>query len=233
MPSDRETRVVIATCFRLPGRIDAARFAPARIGGLDLAAAMALADLLPLLGCGEEAAALAFDELSLGAADDLSGRALRAIAGEERVHDALLKRLAHALPEPKSAESALRAARRFHIDLGLGGVDLQFAKIAAIDASVCTVLGRLLRRGGPASSDETVRFTLARIRRDEARHVAVSRRLSLARGVSVAARDAAVAARGALAGILRLGGDAFDALGVDPDRLVRDVARLPAGLLSA
>jgi hypothetical protein len=193
-------------------------------------AAYALATLVPLLGCGEEAAALAFDALALTATDDVEHYALQAIAAEERTHDALLTQLARALPTVDAA-AIRRRARRFHIELGQGNRTRHLARIAAVDTAVCTILSRLLRTGTPVSADPVVAALLSRIHRDESRHVAISRRLAVAADKTL--RDTGAAARSALADVLALGGDAFECLDVDPTRLFADVRRLPDGLFPA
>jgi len=193
-------------------------------------AAHALATLVPLLGCGEEAAALAFDALAQTASDDVEHYALRAIAAEEQAHDALLTRLALALPTV-DATAIRRRTRRFHIELGQGSRTRHLARIAAVDAAVCTILSRLIRVGTPVSADPVVTALLARIRRDEARHVTISRRFAVGAGAGL--RDTGAAARAALADVLTIGGDAFERLAVDPARLFADVRRLPDGLFAA
>lgn len=235
MPELQPPENVRATpaCFAVPRRIEWAASAPLGIVGLDDPSSLALATLIPLLGCGEEAAALAFDGLAETANDDVGRYALRAIAAEERVHDALLRAMAAQLPEGADAKKLQRAARRFHIDLGRGGPALHFARIAAVDAAVCTILSRLLRPGLPLARDPVTRATLTRIRSDEARHVAVSRGMAEGRASRRALDDVGAAARTALAGMLELGGDAFESLGVSPGALLRDVARLPGGMFSA
>ena len=195
-------------------------------------AACALATLIPLLGCGEEAAAMAFDGLSQ-TGDAHTHAALTAIAAEERIHDALMRQLAAALPAPVKRIEMIRAARRFHIDLGRGGARLHLARIAALDSAVCTVLSRLTRIGAPLRADSVIANMLIRIRNDEVRHVAVSRRLAMADGAQADLRSTAADARAALAKILMLAADAFEILAVNPDRLNRDVSRLPDGLLTA
>ncbi len=201
--------------------------------GLDEKAAQALARLLPILGCGEEAATLAFAALArdrtLSDADRLQ---LRAIADDELVHDALIDALRRALPDVVLAKAHSAATRRFHIGLRSGGTDLHLARIAALDAGVCTILSRLLKRGGAISCEPTLAAILRRIRRDESRHVAVSRRLALARSPAPALRAAAAFARSGLAAIIAEECAAFEDLGVDAGALVRDLERLPNGLLS-
>lgn len=192
--------------------------------------AAALAALLPLLGCGEEAAALAFDGLAAATTDRTAAAMLATIAAEERVHDALIAGLTAALPADPQAAVTRRAARRFHIDLGRDGPAVRLARIAATDAAVCTLLSRLLQSGRPLAATPIVTPILSRIHRDEARHVRLSRQLATASGDASLLRTVGGAARAALADVLRLGGAAFEALGVDPDLLDRDVRTLPVGL---
>jgi len=197
---------------------------------LDDRSAAALALLVPLLGCGEEAAALAFDGLAAGEGDPATAMALRVIAAEERVHDGLLHSLAESLPAVATAD-VRRAARRFHVDLGGGSTFAHLARIAAIDAGVCTILSRLLRPQSPIAGDRAVANMLARIRADETRHVRLSRSLVIARADGRRFEDGAQSAREALANVLMLAADAFEALEVDPAQLRVDLGTLPSGLL--
>lgn len=192
--------------------------------------ASALAMLVPLLGCGEEAAAIAFDGLAASDGDPAAAAALKAIAEEERIHDRLLHGLAERLP-PTTATALRREARRFHIDLGRGSTLTHLARIAAIDAGVCTILSRLLRPGSPVAGDQAVAGMLARIRLDETRHVRLSRSLVLMRADGRQFEDVAHAAREALANVIMLAADAFEDLAVDPARLRADLGSLPQGLL--
>ncbi|MGJ3649183.1 3-oxoacyl-ACP synthase [Sphingomonas sp. GlSt437] len=218
-------------CFRLaPATLAPVAIAVPRLGD---AQAEALAVLVPLLGCGEEAAALAFDGLADAADDDLAAPALALIADEERVHEQLLSALAAALPPTDRQPQLMRAARRFHIDLGRGSGAEHLARIAGIDAAVCTILSRMLRPDAAIGADPVTRALFGRIHRDEARHVRVSRTLARSLGSARANADVAAGAREALAGVLGLAGAAFDTLGVDPDALLRDIGRLPDGLFAA
>jgi hypothetical protein len=192
-----------------------------------------LAALLPILGCGEEAATLAFDALAASVDDDLAGRAaLASIASDEDQHDQIILALRAALPPPPDQREILRKARRFHINLGRGTTAFRLARIAALDSAVCKVLGRLLHRNAALADAPIVHRALSTIWHDEARHVAVSRRLALARADGAALRPLACQAREALADILLLAGSALESLEVDPALLARDVRRLPAGLLA-
>ncbi len=198
---------------------------------LDTKSATALSTLLPLLGCGEEAAAVGFDRLSrINALDKNVCGPLRKIADDERCHDAMLRGLRAALPQVELDVAVQNRARRFHLALPRGGTMLHLARIAGLDAAVCTILSRLLRPGGTLSRDDCIRSVLSHIRRDETRHVVVSRNIALAAPDRRALRDAAAEARAGLAELLAFGADAFEALGVGPDRLLCDIGCMPDGL---
>ena len=219
-------------CFRSSAPAGRQQEAKPFVVKLSSAKAGALSQLLPLLGCGEEAAALAFDALADGAEDDAASIALRTIADEEQVHKGLIAGLIVALPPPHGQAAVLRAAQRFHIRLAAGGNTAHLAKIAAVDAAVCTVLSRLLRPRAPLTADAGITAILRRIHRDEARHVRVSRVLA-GRCETPPRLDAlAEPARVALANVLGLAGDAFEVLGVDPRTLLDDCGRLPRGLFA-
>ena len=199
---------------------------------LDDDTASALADLLPVLGCGEEAAALAFSALADDRALASTKREqLRQIAHDERVHDAIIEGLRRALPAVAPAPAQSAAARRFHYSLRAGGADLHLARIAALDAGVCTILSCLLRPCRPLAREATVAAALRRIRRDEARHVAIARAIALERSPAARLREAAAVARVGLAALVADHGPALERLGVDAHSLARTLARLPDGLL--
>ena len=205
---------------------------PTYSASLDAKSANALAALVPLLGCGEEAAVVGFDRLSRASGLDHRARTLlQNIADEERNHDAMLRSLRAALPRVVEDAAAQQRTRRLHLSLSRGGTVLHLARIAGLDAAVCTILSRLLRPGRALSNDDCVRSVLSHIRSDETRHVLVSRDLALAAPHRQAVRSAAAEARAGLAELLAYGADAFEVLGVDPDRLVRDIGYLPNGLL--
>jgi hypothetical protein len=204
---------------------------------LELDVAQALADVLPLLGCAEEAATLAFGRLAASAPGDPASAgpsgeaaALHAIEAEERMHDELLQRLGAALPAAPGGAALRAAARRFHLRLATRERTMHLARIAAVDAAVCTILSRLTSPRAALVQDPQLVKLLQRIRYDEARHVAVTRKLVAARDAAQPARMHGAAARDALSALLSLSAAAFERLRIDPDALRRDVARLPDGL---
>lgn len=222
-------------CFTVPRRASRSRSAEVTAPRLDGPTAQALADVLPLLCCGEEAAILAFGRLAgreeVDPAQRAAAAALHMIEAEEHVHDALLQQLCERLPQPADREALRIAARRFHLHLSARDQTLHLARIAAVDAAVCTILSRLTSPRGALAQDPALVQLFHRIRRDEARHVALTRTMVSERGSTERLRDLGAAAREALAALLSLRGPTFEQLRIDPDALIRDVARLPGGLL--
>lgn len=98
--------------------------------------------------------------------------------------------------------------------------------------AVCTLLAQLLRPSTRLAAEPVVGTVLRQIGRDEARHVRVSRRLAAARRDPRLLRATAAPVREALTELLMLASDDFEALNCDPDRLFRDLARLPDGLFA-
>ncbi|TXI84056.1 MAG: 3-oxoacyl-ACP synthase [Cupriavidus sp.] len=194
-------------------------------------ASHALAALLPILGCGEEAAGLAFAGLACAASSDpVAALALQRIACEEEVHDGLIHALAAALPAPPDQTALLGRTRRFHLELGRGEPVVRLARIVALDSAVCLILSRLLRPGNPIARDEAAARILRRIARDEAGHVRATRKLAAARGDEALLRRAGAPVRERLAELLMEAADVFEALSFDPAWLRRDVGELPHGL---
>ena len=191
-----------------------------------------LADLLALLGCGEEAAAIAFHRLAeRGKFAPGTQAALRLISDEEQVHDAWLTGLASKLPPPTLLSETQAAARRFHARLGRGTPAEHLARIAAIDAAVCMILSRLIAPRTALRADRAVTQLISRIRHDESRHVAVARNVVIESGMATQLRDTAAHARWSLGQLIAPFGSAFETLGVDPDRLAGNIAHMPNGLL--
>jgi hypothetical protein len=193
--------------------------------------AAALAELLPLLLCGEESAALAFGAGGARAALAAAARAeLERIRREEVVHGLLLQRLQTGLPSAP-LEAPLRARmRRFFVTLADAAPGRYFAKIAGLDSAVCLLLGALRSNRSPLMADPIVAATFARIHRDEGSHVEAARRIALAYAPARLATDVATETRGRLVKLLRERGAAFDKLGVDADRLFARLGVVSPGI---
>lgn len=144
--------------------------------------ATAFATLLGFLLCGEESATHAFGDSLVRSSTDVERAALTAIANDEAVHAGLIDQWLARLPDAPS-DLDLVASRRFFKRLQSRDRALHFARIAALDASVCRMLSQLIRSTAFARCPGLV-AGLARIRSDEARHVSVSRSLALRHGMS-------------------------------------------------
>ena len=198
--------------------------APIQPLDLPAGAAQGLADLLPILTCGEASAELVFDDASslLPAVFDPDlRRALRSTADDERRHGVWLAALSDDLPPPVSHRPA-REAAAFLGDLATADLGLHLSRVAALDAAVCIVLAVACARNTPIAGCARVVDTFVRIRRDEGRHVRISRRCAAALGVDLAT-EAAQRRRvlTAFAQLLSTQTLAFAAIGVD----LRQVAR--------
>ncbi len=181
----------------------------------------ALAELLPVLICGEESANLVFAQLAQAPA--LSAQAHRTLAGIERdeaTHEQLLLQVRAALPEPSVDAALLRATRHFFLRLHEADIGRHFARITALDSAVCTLLGALRHHSRPLARAPMLAGIFARIHRDEVRHVVVARAHARQLIGASQARAIAIDTRHQLVELLRHRADALEQiLGVDPDKL--------------
>jgi hypothetical protein len=213
------------TCFRSwPAVATESRSAAVQ---LSAASAGALAELLQVLSCGEESAALTFDHLGNSWHERSLRSALTGIAADEREHQILIGRLRASLPQPRPDPSLEATMRRFFMRLADRDVLVHFVRIVAIDSAVCQILGALRFRGKPLASDVQVASILESIHQDEARHVAIASRCATPLLRSARGRDLAAEAREQLTDVLRLRADALDSLSVDPDQLFARFRALP------
>ena len=221
-------------CFRLPDAAppsgpDVARTEEKHLR-LGSRHAEALAEVLQVFSCGEESAALAFRDLADARADIETRTALSFIATEELAHEGLLRGLRSGLPAPVPDRELRRALFRYYHGLAQDDPGRHLGGIAALDSAVCAIVTALLRPGAPLADEPRVAAAFGRIRREEAGHVRLSRRLAR----ELANRDplGAVAERTrlGLVEVLALRGGAFDVLGADPDRLFAGLRRVPSGL---
>lgn len=194
--------------------------------------AAALAELLRILGCGEESAALAFEHLGNSWHDSSIRSALAGIAADERQHQLWLAGLRGSLPQPRQDPSLEASMRRFFMRLADRDVLVHLVRIVAIDSAVCHILGALRGRGKPLASDVRVSAILERIHRDEARHVAIASRCAAALLKSPRGTEIVADARQQLTQLLRLRADSLETLSVDPDRLFAHL-RTPAAVRRA
>jgi hypothetical protein len=195
---------------------------------MSAAAAQALADLMPLLLCGEESAefvfAAAVPELPRNI-DPALPLELARIADDERRHGVYLSALRNRLPPPADV-GATRRATRFLRKLATTDLGLHLARVAALDAGFCQVLAEICRPGTEIAKVPELVDIFRRIRSDEGRHVRVSRRCAAALGVSP--RTEHEERRWVLhefATLLTAAAPAFAAVGADMERLLGRLAR--------
>jgi hypothetical protein len=215
-------------CFWLADAVPATSLpGPLRLGD---AQAEALSELLQVFACGEESAALAFARLGNSPLEETARRALARVAGEELIHEQLLRGLRGALPAPVPDRELRRALPRFYHGLAQADVGLHLASIAALDSAACVILAALLEPDRVLAKEPTVNAIFRRIHRDEARHVRLSRRIAgeLVQGDMIGA--VAENARLCLVGVLARRAAAFDSLGIDAERLFVRIGRVPNGL---
>lgn len=214
-------------CFSVPDRLDATLMPKAE----PHPASHALARLVALLGCGEEAACLSFDRLQ--ALVPAQRFALARVAADERIHDALLGGLSASLPNARPPARALSAMRSLHASLGRGSLAEQCAGIAALDSAVCLLLSHLLARCAMVRPIGEARAVLQRIRHDEARHVVVTRTIAMQADAQPVLLKMAERARYDLATALTHAADDLEAVGVDAGVALAAIAKVPRGLFPA
>jgi hypothetical protein len=195
------------------------------------AAAQALADLMPLLLCGEESAELVF----AAAIPDLPGHVdpvlpvgLARIADDERRHGMYLSALRSRLPPPADP-GATRQATRFLRNLATTDLGLHLARVAALDAGFCQVLAEICRPGTEIVAVPELVDLFRRIRSDEGRHVRVSRQCAAALGVTPQTEHAERSwVVREFATLMTAAAPAFAVVGVDMQRLLDRLERTAA-----
>jgi hypothetical protein len=215
-------------CFRLADAVPAASLpGPLQLGD---AQAEALSELLQVFACGEESASLAFARLGDSPLEDAACRALARVAGEELIHERLLRGLRGALPPPAPDKELRRALLRFYHGIAQADIGLHLASIAALDSAVCVILAALLEPDRVLAQEPVVSAIFRHIQRDEAGHVQLSRRIAAELVQGDVIGPVAENARLGLVGVLARRGAAFESLGVDAERLFARIARVPNGL---
>jgi hypothetical protein len=215
-------------CFRLADAIPAGSPpGPLRLADVQ---AEALSEILQIFACGEESASLAFERLGGSPIDDAARRGLARIAGEELVHERLLRGLRGALPAPAPDRELRRAMLRFYHGIAQADIGLHLASITSLDSAVCLTLSALLEPNRVLAQEPVVAAIFRRIHRDEAGHVRLSRRIA----AELASRDVigavAESTRLGLVRVLARRGAAFERLEVDAGRLFVRLGRVPDGL---
>jgi hypothetical protein len=146
----------------------------------------ALANLLPLLICGEESATFVFDDLANSLVGRLSAsqmQSIRSITADEIRHSDYLDALRHQLPSPLDRRTAYRAAAFLKVLKSEDPV-IRLARLAVLDAAVCQMLAMLFHAEASIEKSPDVSKMLRKIQLDEARHVRIIRDCYLMLGLS-------------------------------------------------
>jgi demethoxyubiquinone hydroxylase (CLK1/Coq7/Cat5 family) len=151
--------------------------------GLETSHCQDLADVLPYLACGEISAVYAFSGRLQDGVNAEVKQLLHHIAADERRHAELIMSWQKKLPSPRQVISPSRLAMFFQ-RLEAGHPSEHLARVSALDRAVCRLLHPLLKRGRALSRAPQLHRDLCALRRDEARHVQLTRRMASDLGCS-------------------------------------------------
>lgn len=184
----------------------------------------ALARLLPFLLCGEQSAIQVFGAEVDRLRDSSWSKSislLESIESDEYAHEEALQTLSSLLMKPNDLNNLRRKASLFYIRLGnTKGMTEHFARVAQLDACVCIIMNEISKSDLGKRSLATQ--LLLRIKKDEARHVAVSKKHYYYLGGDEATlKQNKREVSNKLVALLRTEADSFESLGVDSDVLFR------------
>ena len=188
--------------------------------------AYAIAELVDVLAFGEDSAALTFEHMAQRCSGAGLYTALKGVAADESRHQLWLARLQQSLPLLTPDPAYRKRLRRFFCRLAHEDLRVHFARIFALDSAVCQLLASVESRCTPLPA-AAVTPVFSRIRRDEARHVGVSRRAAGALLGTERGKDLVMEVREGLTQVLAYRATAFETLRVDPDRLFLRLCRVP------
>ena len=184
----------------------------------------ALARLMPFLLCGEQSAIQVFGaevdrlrESGWSKSVDL----LKDIESDEYGHEMALRTLSQLLMQPADLGSIKRQAQHFYLKLGnTAGMTEHFARVAQLDACACIIMNEI--SNSDLGQNSPVSQLLNRIKKDEARHVNISKKHFLhLGGVESTLKENGHEISEKLVALLRTEADSFESLGVDSDQLFR------------
>ena len=181
-----------------------------------------LAKLVPLLLCGEQSAVLIFnrfsDTLTHQEISDSLNKFSR-IESDEHQHELALQKLLSTLPKPDDLHQLKRRSQRFYANLSSNvGLAQQFAQIAVLDSCVCRIMKEM--ESSIVRKQPILSYLFSQIKKDEARHVNISRRQALQLGLNKhQISEQAENISRQLVELLTPSALSFEALEVDPDKL--------------
>lgn len=218
-----------ASSLRLPARYDAWFRELLRVGPAISDRQMeACANLATVLLCGEQSAIRIFAaevERSRQRGAHAALRDLLEIERDEHLHERALLAFCRYLPATADQHTLKRRAQRFFARLGrTRDLSAHFAQISELDRAVCKIMWHVENSGLDRVSP--LRELAGMIKMDEARHVAVSRRYAAEMGYEQRDRhEFEGRIRNDLVTMLRPLGASFEVVGVDSDRLFRQIVR--------
>ena len=186
----------------------------------------ASARLATVLLCGEQSAVRIFSaEVRRGRAPAEALSALHAIERDEHLHECALTDFCEYLPKPDGLHALKRRAQRFFAELGrIDDMARHFGQISHLDSVVCKIMWHVERSALDKASPLCLIAT--QIKKDEARHVGVSRRYAASLGLAPKRRDDdRVRVTERMIDMLDPLTEAFETVGVDSDRLFASIQK--------
>ncbi len=189
----------------------------------------ACARLAAVLLAGEQSAIQIFAaeiERQRDTAHEAGLRELISIEHDEHQHELALTTFRDYLPVPDDAHRLKRRAQRFFMSLGrVEPMARHFGQISQLDAAVCKIMYHV--EHSELDTVSPLSLLAGHIKRDEARHVAVSKRYANVLGLSKQQRDEdSERIRTGLVDMLEPLGASFETIGVDSDKLFAHLKRI-------
>lgn len=185
-----------------------------------------LGQVMPLLMCGEQSAALVFNREANRSENAKSAVLFSQIEADEEVHDDALQAIYADLPVSPNEAAIKRRAKRFYVAMGSdrAPADELFAGIVHLDSCVCAIMGAVEK--SKLGKNHPYAQVIQRIKLDEARHVGVSRQhLRWLGSDPMRTSELGDDIRTKLADLLRPETDHWETLGVDWDKLEKQILR--------
>ena len=188
----------------------------------------ALARLVPALLCGEQSAIEVFQseaEQLTHQARNVSSTLFHIITNDEAVHEASLQLLRAKLPVSDDENAIKRRSQAFFARLGQAKTTAhRFAQIAQLDSAVCVIMWYV--QNSELGCNKMIGALAERIKFDEARHVAISRRHALNLGLTGDDySQVGELVHDELTMMLECVADSFDVIGIDADMLFARIKR--------
>ena len=185
-----------------------------------------LSQVMPLLMCGEQSAALVFNREANRSENQKSATLFSQIEADEGIHDDALQAIYSDLPVSPDEAAIKRRAKRFYIAMGSGDApaDELFAGIVHLDSCVCSIMSAVEK--SKLGKHHPYAQVIQRIKLDEARHVGVSRQhLKWLGSDPSRTGELGDEIRTNLIELIRPETDHWEALGVDWDKLEKQILR--------